>query len=75
MVSIHASGPGGLLLGLALTVLLGWSFVRIVQKAGYSGWWVVVLVVPFLNLVMLVVFAFSDWPLSRDRQPADSPST
>ena len=75
MVSVHASGSGGLLLGIALTLLLAWSFVRIVQKAGYSGWWVVVLVVPFLNLVMLVVFAFSDWPVSRDPQPADSSAT
>jgi hypothetical protein len=74
MVSIHASGPGGLLLGLALTVLLVSSFVRIVQKAGYSGWWVLVLIVPILNLVMLVAFAFSDWPASADQREADMPA-
>ncbi|MEY2503552.1 MAG: hypothetical protein QOI07_3889 [Verrucomicrobiota bacterium] len=69
-MSIHASGPGGLLLGIAVTVAIVLAFVRIVQKAGYSGLWVLVLLVPVLNVVMLFVFAFSEWPMLR-RQHSD----
>ena len=43
------------------------AYVRIIQKAGYSGWWVLVGLVPILNLVMFLVFAFSRWPVLRER--------
>jgi hypothetical protein len=36
--------------------------VKIIQKAGYSGWWVLLWFVPIANIVMLWVFAFADWP-------------
>jgi uncharacterized membrane protein YhaH (DUF805 family) len=39
--------------------------VKILHKAGYSGWWSVLILVPILNLVMLYVFAFADWPALR----------
>ena len=37
-------------------------YVKIIQKAGYSGWWVLILLVPIANLVAIWVFAFSKWP-------------
>jgi len=36
--------------------------IKIIQKAGYSGWWVLLVFVPLLNVIMLWVFAFADWP-------------
>jgi hypothetical protein len=36
--------------------------IKILQKAGYSGWWCIVLLIPFLNVIMLWVFAFAEWP-------------
>jgi uncharacterized membrane protein YhaH (DUF805 family) len=36
--------------------------VKIIQKAGYSGWWILLWFVPFANIIMLWVFAFADWP-------------
>jgi hypothetical protein len=36
--------------------------VKIIQKAGYSGWWILLWFVPIANIVMLWVFAFADWP-------------
>ncbi len=36
--------------------------VKIVKRAGFSGWWCLLLLVPFVNWVMLYVFAFSRWP-------------
>ncbi|KAA0080919.1 hypothetical protein CIW54_22915 [Paraburkholderia sp. T12-10] len=39
--------------------------VRILRKAGYSGWLSLVLFVPLLNLIMYWVFAFVKWPLEQ----------
>ena len=36
--------------------------IKILGKAGYSGWWVLLLFVPLVNAVMVWVFAFADWP-------------
>ncbi len=44
------------------TVLI---FSRVVKKAGFSGWWSVVLIVPLLNLIMVWVFAFMEWPAEK----------
>jgi hypothetical protein len=53
---------------VAVVVWLVWllAAVRIVQKAGYSGWWVLVGLVPVLNAVMVLVFAFSRWPVREE---------
>lgn len=44
-----------------------WMSVRILHKAGYSGWWSLLLMVPIANIVMMWVFAFADWPALRAR--------
>jgi uncharacterized membrane protein YhaH (DUF805 family) len=36
--------------------------VKILKKAGYSGWWVLLLFVPLVNVIALWIFALSDWP-------------
>lgn len=52
---------------IAFTVYV---YVRIVRKAGFSGWWVLTAFVPVVNLVMLVVFAFVEWPVERRAREA-----
>lgn len=42
-----------------------WLYSRILSRAGFSGWWALLSLVPILNLVMLWVFAFVDWPSQR----------
>ena len=55
------------LLGVVAISVVGLlAYVRIIQKAGYSGWWVLVGLVPVLNVVMFLVFAFSQWPVARE---------
>src|SRR5262249_46886219 len=44
-----------------IAFVIGW--VKILNKAGYSGAWVVLGFVPFVNIVMFFVFAFSRWPV------------
>jgi uncharacterized membrane protein YhaH (DUF805 family) len=36
--------------------------IVILRKAGYSGWWCLLLFVPGVNIVMYWVFAFARWP-------------
>ena len=35
---------------------------EILGRVGFSGWWSLLAVVPLLNVILLWVFAFTDWP-------------
>lgn len=39
-----------------------WLGFRIVHKAGFEGWWVLVLLIPIVNIAMIWIFAFMRWP-------------
>lgn len=43
-----------------LAAVVGMS-ARIAQKAGFSGWWGLVQIVPLAGVVMMWVLAFIDW--------------
>jgi hypothetical protein len=59
---MHAIGSVHMLvLGLILII----PFWRLFSKAGYSGWWSLLMVIPLVNLITLYVLAFSDWPALR----------
>ena len=47
---------------VALIAFIIWINVRILNKAGYSGWWSLILFVPIVSIIMVYVFAFSQWP-------------
>ena len=53
------------LLYLVFLVLTIAAWVKILTKAGYSGWWILIGLVPLVNMIMFFVFAFSDWPALR----------
>ncbi len=42
--------------------------VSILRKAGYSSWWVLTGFIPIVNVVMVVAFAFADWPVLQERR-------
>jgi uncharacterized membrane protein YhaH (DUF805 family) len=63
-----------ILIYLAVAVLMIVATVKILSKAGYSGWWVLIGLVPVANVVMYVVFAFSDWPALRGHATPVEPS-
>ncbi len=44
--------------------------VKILNKAGYSGWWSLLILVPLVNIIMFYVFAFADWPVLRGQHTA-----
>lgn len=38
---------------------------RIFAKAGWSGALAILMLVPLVNLILLIVFAFTEWPIER----------
>lgn len=55
-----------ILLYVVLLVFFVWCYVRIIRRAGYSGWWILMALVPIGNLIMLGFFAFKEWPIQRE---------
>jgi uncharacterized membrane protein YhaH (DUF805 family) len=45
---------------LALLVL---PVAKILSKAGFSGWWSLLAVIPIVNVICLWLFAFIRWPI------------
>jgi hypothetical protein len=53
-----------ILLGiLALVITIWW---RIFDKTGYGGGFALLMLIPFVNLIMLLVLAFGDWPVLQE---------
>jgi hypothetical protein len=42
--------------------------VSILRKAGYSPWWVITGFIPLVNVVMVIAFAFADWPVLQQHR-------
>ncbi len=47
---------------LLIFILIIWIYGRILNKAGHSRWWVLLIFVPIVNFIMIWVFAFTKWP-------------
>ena len=62
MMSGTPMGSFGLVMMLIFAVLIILPFWFIFSKAGFSRWLSLLMVVPIVNVIMLYVFAFSDWP-------------
>ena len=50
---------------LVILVIVIIPFWRICTKAGFSGWWSLLVVVPMVNLAFLYFLAFARWPSQR----------
>ncbi len=46
----------------AFTIIIQW---KIATKAGYSGPMSLLMLIPMVNLIVLCIFAFSEWPIER----------
>jgi uncharacterized membrane protein YhaH (DUF805 family) len=51
---------------LAIAVLGIVAAVKIVTKAGYSGWWVLIAFIPIVGSIFVLIFAFSTWPVTQE---------
>ncbi|MBI1756471.1 MAG: hypothetical protein HYR64_05130 [Fimbriimonas ginsengisoli] len=50
---------------IALMALIIWCYWKIFSKAGFNGALSLLFLVPCANLVILIWFAFSEWPIER----------
>jgi hypothetical protein len=50
---------------VGVIALVAWA--QIFSKAGYSGWMCLLLIVPLVNVIVFLWFAFSRWPVLRGR--------
>lgn len=59
-----------LLIVVVILILYFLPIMKILQKAGYSGWRCLIVFVPLVNIIMVYVFAFANWPVLRDKHAA-----
>ena len=59
----YGYGPMHWGIGLLGFLVFASPGAMILGKAGYSRWWILVSLIPILNLIMYWVFAFSRWPI------------
>jgi len=50
---------------IVVTIVAYW---RIASKAGYSGVLSLLMLVPLVNFILLLFFAFTEWPIERELQ-------
>ena len=56
----------GGIVAIAFWVVFLIAYIKIISGAGYSGWWVLIMFVPIVNIIMLLVFAYKEWPIQRE---------
>jgi hypothetical protein len=49
----------------AILFVLIIPFWRIFSKAGFPGWFGVGILIPIVNIALILLLAFSEWPLER----------
>ncbi len=58
-------GIVGTIVFLAVGIFFLYLYSRIFSKAGYSPWLCLLMIVPLVNLILIIWFAFAEWPVSR----------
>lgn len=69
MGPMHTYSPFHWLVGLIGLLAFAIPAVRILNKTGYSGWWIILAFIPLVNVVMFWVFAFARWPIEERAAP------
>ncbi|WP_084152616.1 hypothetical protein [Burkholderia sp. A1] len=62
MTTFSSWAPAALIALLVFYALFLYPYVRILRRTGHSGWWVLLLLIPGVNLAAIWIFAFSEWP-------------
>lgn len=51
---------------LAMLAFGIYMYVRVARKAGYPGGYALLMFIPFVNLIVMLMFVFSEWPIERE---------
>ena len=65
MIGYETMGGGHTLWMLVLALVVVVPFWRISQRAGYSGWLSLLIVVPLVNIAYVYFLAFAPWRSQR----------
>jgi hypothetical protein len=65
MMGYEAYGAFHWGVGLVGFLIFAIPGAMILRKAGYSSWWILISLVPILNIIMYWVFAFARWPIEE----------
>ncbi len=58
----NGMGIGGLVVWLIFAAIIVLPFWKIYEKAGFSKWLSLLMIVPLVNLALLYFVAFARWP-------------
>lgn len=47
-------------------LVLAFLLVLIFRKAGYSGFQMILLFIPLVNVILFIWFALTEWPIQRE---------
>ena len=53
------------LLFILVFILFNLPAYWVFRKAGWSGWWFLLLSIPLFGVIVLYIFAFRRWPIER----------
>lgn len=67
--------PRGMRAMEAVLIVLGLAIIlfpmgKVIDRTGYSGWWVLLWFVPVANVIGLWILAYARWPVFEGRPPA-----
>jgi len=48
---------------LVISLIINWV---IATKAGYPGAYSLLLLIPLVNIIIIILFAFTEWPIQRE---------
>ena len=57
---------GMVALYVALLAFGVYCYVRVARKAGYPAWYAALVFVPVVNLVVMLMFVFKEWPVEAE---------
>ena len=50
---------------IVVGIYIIWCFTLIAEQAGYKGSFAILMILPLLNLIILGIFAFRKWPITK----------
>lgn len=62
---MHNMGLPSLLMIVVYMAIVVVPFYQIWKRTGHNGWIALLMLVPLVNIVMLYVIAFKQWPIEQ----------
>lgn len=59
-------------IGLVMFAVIPICCWKIVEKTGYPAWWSLAFLLPGVNIALLIMLAFGDWPALQAQHSGES---